>query len=113
MTARRPAHVNKGRHGDTYFLVLQILVREPLSAAGVALRLNMTVETARYHIGNLLADGRIHLAGYVRAPGSPVAAKIFRAGDPATAAQINPFLTAAGLIAAPGGQKGRVYQQHD
>ncbi|WP_186260028.1 hypothetical protein [Burkholderia gladioli] len=25
----------------------------------------------------------------------------------------NPFLTAAGLIAAPSGQKGRVYQQHD
>lgn len=105
--------INRKSAGETASEIIKLLEFAPLSQAELAEILGFSCPAVNYHVKQALDEQRIRIFERVRLGKAPHPTTRYVAGRDQSAAQENPFLTAAGLIAAPSGQTGRVYQQHE
>ncbi|WP_257834552.1 winged helix-turn-helix domain-containing protein [Burkholderia glumae] len=102
----KPTTINRKPAGETASEILNLLEFAPLSQAELAEILGFSCPTVNYHVKRLLDEQRIRIFERVRLGKAPHPTTRYVA-----AVQENPFLTAAGLIAAPSGQTGRIIAQ--
>ncbi|WP_257755180.1 winged helix-turn-helix domain-containing protein [Burkholderia glumae] len=107
----KPTTINRKPAGETASEILNLLEFAPLSQAELAEILGFSCPTVNYHVKRLLDEQRIRIFERVRLGKAPHPTTRYVAARHQTAVQENPFLTAAGLVAAPSGH-GRDNQQH-